>query len=175
LSPPPDVALAPGGGDKVLLRLMRLDAGASELLFGLWEELLAEAAPAVAAHFEAVGIMPQMYLIEWLFTIYVTALPPAMTAWVWDHVFVAGEQFLFAVALGIVKRLEPHLLALDNMLAAKLLKGVVEARMQFESGHEAAEYDSLGLWSDYCKTITKLQVPHKRWSAFCLGVKDAQQ
>eukprot|EP01050_Picozoa_sp_SAG11_P025548 SAG11_NODE_5803_length_1460_cov_2.835415_1_plen_57_part_10 len=38
-------------------------------------------------------------------------------------------------ALGVLKMLEPHLLQLPDLMMSKLLKAVVDARMQFESGH----------------------------------------
>jgi hypothetical protein len=41
------------------------------------------AAPQLHNHFSDTGIQPQMYLIEWLFTLFSKCLPQCVTAWIW--------------------------------------------------------------------------------------------
>jgi Rab-GTPase-TBC domain len=46
--------------------------------------------------------------------LYATSLPMETVARVWDTLMIEGPKILFRVAIAILKRLEPGLLAMDN-------------------------------------------------------------
>ena len=122
------------GSGRVLLTLMQMKPESMAVLFDFFDAIFAAELPQLHAHFEDVGIVPQLYLIEWLYTLYAKPLPQCVTAWIWDHVFAFGDRFLFQSALGLLKLLEPHLLLQDDMILGKLLKTIPQTRQQFEGG-----------------------------------------
>ena len=92
--------------ERVLQTLLRLDGAKMEILFSFWESQFAESLPSLHAHFIEVGVMPQLYLVEWVFTLFAKSLPQEPVAWVWDQILLLGDQRIFQVALGILKLLE---------------------------------------------------------------------
>ena len=78
---------------RVLPRLMRLDGRVMAVLFRFHDNLLKDTLPALHAHFAEVGVEPQLYLVEWLFTLFTKALPRVAVAWLFD-------QFMLAAAHG---------------------------------------------------------------------------
>ena len=77
-----------------------------EILFSFWESQFAESLPSLHAHFIEVGVMPQLYLVEWVLTLCAKSLPQEPVAWVWGQILLLGDQRIFQVALGILKLLE---------------------------------------------------------------------
>ena len=61
--------------------------------------------PQLHAHFAALDIRAEMYLYEWLLTIYSRSLPLDTTHRIWDNFLVNGHSFLFRTALGLLKLL----------------------------------------------------------------------
>lgn len=96
--------------ERVLQTLLRLDGPKMEILFTFWENQFAESLPSLHAHFIEVGMMPQLYLVEWVFTLFAKSLPQEPVAWIWDQILLLGDQRIFQVALGILKLLESKFL-----------------------------------------------------------------
>ena len=109
---------------RVLLTLMEMEASKMDILFAFFDDIFAHEVPSLHAHFTSVGIQPQMFLIEWLFTLFAKALPQCCTAWIWDHIFCFGDLWIFKAALGLLKLLEPHLLVQDEMILGKRALGL---------------------------------------------------
>jgi len=59
--------------------------------------------PKVHKHLKELGINPEIYLMDWVLTIFSKALPLDIAVHVWDVVFEQGEQFVFHTALGVLK------------------------------------------------------------------------
>lgn len=59
--------------------------------------------PKVSKHMKELGISPEVYIIDWVLTIFAKALPLDLSARVWDMVFLDGEIFVFQTALGVIK------------------------------------------------------------------------
>ena len=112
------------GSGRVLLTLMKMDGWTMTILFDFFDSIFAQEIPSLHAHFTSVGIQPQMFLIEWLFTLFAKALPQCCTAWIWDHIFCFGDIWIFKAALGLLKLLEPHLLVQDEMILGKRALGL---------------------------------------------------
>jgi len=61
--------------------------------------------PKVAKHLKELGINPEIYIMDWVLTIFAKALPLDVSTRVWDMVFLEGEIFVFQTALGVMKTL----------------------------------------------------------------------
>jgi hypothetical protein len=59
--------------------------------------------PSVYQHFQEINLRPDMYLFDWLMTIFTRCLPLEVAFRVWDNFLILGHAFLFRTALGIVK------------------------------------------------------------------------
>ena len=57
----------------------------------------------------------QLYLIEWIFTLFAKSLPDEPVSWIWDHVLLLGDEHIFQSALGLLNLLESKLLAMDDL------------------------------------------------------------
>nr|CDQ00296.1 BMA-TBC-12 [Brugia malayi] len=68
--------------------------------------------PKLHHHFDVLDVRPDMYLIEWVYTLYAKSLPFDVCCRVWDVLLRDGEQFIFNTALGIMHLYESEL---ENM------------------------------------------------------------
>jgi hypothetical protein len=69
--------------------------------------------PDVHAHFAALGISSDMFLMDWVLTGFSKAAPMDVAARVWDAFLMYGDYMLFRAALGILKLCRPALLQHD--------------------------------------------------------------
>jgi len=72
-----------------------------------FEVLLAEFVPKVYSILEHYAIKPELYIIEWIMTMYTKPLSLDAASRIWDVLILEGEYFLFRAALGLVKYLSP--------------------------------------------------------------------
>ncbi|CAJ0920735.1 unnamed protein product, partial [Mesorhabditis belari] len=56
--------------------------------------------PALHARFDEIDLRPDIYLIEWIYTMFAKSLSLDVTCRVWDVFFRDGEEFIFKTALG---------------------------------------------------------------------------
>jgi hypothetical protein len=73
-----------------------------ELLF-VCEQLVRAHLPRLAAHLEAEGLHPTMYLTQWLLTLFAYNFPFAFVTRVWDAFLHEGWKVIFRVALALLK------------------------------------------------------------------------
>ena len=87
-----------------------------------FSSLLTAHLPALSAHFTRLGLRPDLYLLDWLMTLFSRCLPLDVTCRVWDLIARDGQTFLFKAALGILALYEERLLAeTDFVLIAQFL------------------------------------------------------
>ncbi|KAG7255638.1 hypothetical protein CRUP_016261 [Coryphaenoides rupestris] len=77
--------------------------------------------PKLFAHFKKNKLTPDIYLIDWIFTLYSKSLPLDVACRVWDVFCRDGEEFLFRTALGVLRRHREALLGMDFIQMAQLL------------------------------------------------------
>ena len=83
---------------------------------------LASHLPSLNSHFTRLGLRCDLYLLDWLMTLFSRCLPLDVTCRIWDIVFRDGETFLVKAALGILSMYEERLLAeTDFVLIAQFL------------------------------------------------------
>uniref|UniRef100_A0A915PDU6 Rab-GAP TBC domain-containing protein n=1 Tax=Setaria digitata TaxID=48799 RepID=A0A915PDU6_9BILA len=80
--------------------------------FIAYDQYFEEELPKLHHHFDLLDVRPDIYLIEWIYTLYAKSLPFDVCCRVWDVFLRDGEQFLFSTALGIMHLYEAEL---ENM------------------------------------------------------------
>lgn len=76
----------------------------------LQQRLVFSENPVLAAHFDAIGIESDMYIISWIMSLYCRVLPLDDALRIWDAFFLLGDAFLFKAALAILRVLQDSLL-----------------------------------------------------------------
>lgn len=58
--------------------------------------------PKLYEHFQSSGLTPDLYLLDWIYTIYAKAMPLDVACRVWDIFLRDGYEFIFRTAIGIL-------------------------------------------------------------------------
>lgn len=74
------------------------------------ESLFAEELPTLHAHFRQQGIESDLYMINWVMSLYCRALPLDLVTRIWDVYVLDGDVAIFRAALGILKLFTSRLL-----------------------------------------------------------------
>ncbi|XP_012287014.2 TBC1 domain family member 12-like, partial [Orussus abietinus] len=98
-----------------------LDGERMMAYFEAYKVALAECLPRLHQHFVATGLTPDLYLLDWLYTVYAKAMPLDVASRVWDLFLRDGDEFLFKAALGVLHRYQDRLLDLDFVGGAQFL------------------------------------------------------
>ncbi|XP_007496832.1 TBC1 domain family member 14 isoform X3 [Monodelphis domestica] len=94
--------------------------------FAAFEVFFEENLPKLFAHFKKHNLTPDIYLIDWIFTLYSKSLPLDLACRIWDVFCRDGEEFLFRTALGILKLFEDILTKMDFIHIAQFLTKLPE-------------------------------------------------
>lgn len=89
--------------------------------FAAFEVFFEENLPRLFNHFKSYNLTPDLYLIDWIFTLYSKSLPLDVACRVWDVFCRDGEEFLFRTGLGILRLYEEILLQMDFIHIAQFL------------------------------------------------------
>ena len=65
-----------------------------------FEELLNENCPRLAKHLRELKVSPDLYLLDWLLTVFARSVPLDTAARIWDVYLRDGEEFLIRAAIG---------------------------------------------------------------------------
>nr|DBA15235.1 TPA: hypothetical protein GDO54_004476 [Pyxicephalus adspersus] len=103
------------------LAFFRVDHSMMLKYFAAFEVFFEENLPKLFLHFNSYGLTPDIYLIDWIFTLYSKSLPLDLACRVWDVFCRDGEEFLFRTALGILRLYEDILLQMDFIHIAQFL------------------------------------------------------
>lgn len=94
--------------------------------FAAFEVFFEENLPKLFAHFKKNNLTADIYLIDWIFTLYSKSLPLDLACRIWDVFCRDGEEFLFRTALGILKLFEDILTRMDFIHSAQFLTRLPE-------------------------------------------------
>lgn len=103
------------------LAFFRLDQQVMQSYFATYEEYFQEHMPKLYQHFQEQNLTPDMYIIDWMYTLFIKCMPLDVACVILDVFFRDGEEFLFRTALGILKHYQMVLLQLDFIHIAKFL------------------------------------------------------
>ncbi|KAJ8895209.1 hypothetical protein PR048_000534 [Dryococelus australis] len=65
-----------------------------------YNDFFHENLPRLFAHFKECALSEDLYLLDWLYTVFAKAMPLDVACRVWDVFLRDGEEFLFKTALG---------------------------------------------------------------------------
>ncbi|TNN73560.1 TBC1 domain family member 12 [Liparis tanakae] len=94
--------------------------------FAAFEVFFEENLPRLYNHFQTNNLTPDLYLIDWIFTLYSKSLPLDVACRVWDVFCRDGEESLFRTGLGILRLFEEVLLQMDFIHIAQFLTRLPE-------------------------------------------------
>ena len=97
------VALCNLLNQEMYFKFFRMNAAQMAVYLEAFQQCFKEQLPALHAHFAAIGVLPDMYLYEWLLTIFSRSLPLDVTHRIWDNFLCLGHVFLFRTALGLLR------------------------------------------------------------------------
>lgn len=92
------------------MAFFRVDQPMMCAYYQTYEELLAVNLPSVAEHLKNIGVTPDLYILDWLLTVFSRPLPIDAAVRIWDVYLRDGEEFLFRAAIGILKLYETSLM-----------------------------------------------------------------
>ena len=93
-----------------------------EHIYVTFSLLLAEQLPSLSDHFTLLGLRPDLYLLDWIMTLYSKCCPLDTACRLVDLLLRDGEQFLLRPGLAILALYERQLLAeSDFVLLAQFL------------------------------------------------------
>jgi len=88
-----------------------MDQTMMESYYSNFSSLMRAHLPEVSAHLEGLGLRPDMYLIDWIMTLYGRAAPLDLACRIWDLMFRDGQDFIFKAALGILSLFKERIIA----------------------------------------------------------------
>lgn len=109
-----------------------LDQKRMNIYYKVYSSALAHKLPKVFSHFTVAGLSPDLYLLDWLYTIYAKAMPLDVACRIWDIFLRDGDEFLFRTALGVLHLYQEELLKMDFVHGAQFLTRLPE-NLQAES------------------------------------------
>uniref|UniRef100_A0A8D8WGZ3 TBC1 domain family member 12 n=1 Tax=Cacopsylla melanoneura TaxID=428564 RepID=A0A8D8WGZ3_9HEMI len=89
--------------------------------YATYNDLFKYNLPKLHRHFHSSGLTPDLYLLDWIYTLFTKAMSLDLVCKVWDVVMRDGEEFIFRAALGILHLHEDTLLDMDFLQGSKFL------------------------------------------------------
>lgn len=68
--------------------------------FSAYNDLLKYNLNKLSTHFDHIGLTPEMYLVDWIYTAFAKSMNLELASIVWDIFLRDSDQFLFRAALG---------------------------------------------------------------------------
>lgn len=68
--------------------------------YNAYNEIFNYNLPKLYSHFEKSGLTPDLYLLDWIYTIFAKAMPLDVACRIWDIFLRDGEVFVFRTAVG---------------------------------------------------------------------------
>jgi len=87
-----------------------LDQDTMSKYYNTFATLFSVLLPELFHHFSHLGLRPDLFLLDWIMTVFARAAPLDVTCRIWDVLMRDGEEFLFRAAFGILALYEEELL-----------------------------------------------------------------
>ncbi|CAG9332143.1 TBC1D12_2 [Blepharisma stoltei] len=85
------------------------DLNGMQSYYKVFEYYMERKVPGVLSRFEEIGISPDVYLLEWIYTMYSRCFSLEIVSRIWDRYFFEGDAYIFKVGLGILIGLDKEL------------------------------------------------------------------
>lgn len=89
----------------------------------LFEEILEYNLPEVFSNFKKIGLLTELYLIEWIMTIFSKNLNIDVAARIWDLYMIEGVKALYQAAISILTIFKDQLLTGNFETCMLIIKG----------------------------------------------------
>jgi hypothetical protein len=143
-------------GRRPLLRLLwSVEPAGWAALSATFGLLLATRLPDLALHLDRLGLLPQMYLPEWLMPLYARCLSPRLVAYVWSVWLVEGDAFLLRAAVAVMRALAPQLLACRELAQCRAALGSAPETIELDELREMLRTDSVLLGADDMEPLAR--------------------
>jgi hypothetical protein len=104
------VALANLLHQDIYYSFFRMDVKTMRHYVQAFQVLFQDQLSSLFKHFKTIDITPDMFIYEWLLTVFSRSLPLDIAHRIWDNFLYYGPSFLFRTALGILRMYQPYLL-----------------------------------------------------------------
>ncbi|XP_066154904.1 TBC1 domain family member 12-like [Euwallacea fornicatus] len=94
--------------------------------YSAYNEVFNSQLPKLYEHFESSGLTPDLYLLDWIYTVFAKAMPLDVACRVWDVFLRDGYEFVFRTALGILHLYQGVLGKMDFLHGAQFLTKLPE-------------------------------------------------
>ncbi|XP_078146905.1 TBC1 domain family member 12-like isoform X2 [Centroberyx gerrardi] len=131
--------------------------------FGAFEVFFEENLPRLFLHFQSFSLTPDLYLLDWILSLYTKPLPLDVACRVWDVFCRDGEEFLFRTGLALLRLHQDVLLQLDLVSSAQFLSRLPDEELLSDR-----------LFS--CIAATPMLSGNRKWSqVFSSLMKDSKE
>lgn len=103
------------------LAAFTLNQNQMQAYYNAYNEAFSHNMPKLYAHFQKSGLTPDLYLLDWIYTIFAKAMPLDVACRVWDLFLRDGDEFLFRTALGVLYLNQEQLMCMDFLHGAQFL------------------------------------------------------
>ncbi|KAF5279768.1 hypothetical protein FQA39_LY05458 [Lamprigera yunnana] len=103
------------------LAAFTLNQSQMQAYYGAYNQAFNYNIPKLYAHFQKSGLTPDLYLLDWIYTIFAKAMPLDVACRVWDMFLRDGDEFLFRTALGVLYLNQDQLMSMDFLQGAQFL------------------------------------------------------
>ncbi|XP_018573966.1 TBC1 domain family member 14-like isoform X2 [Anoplophora glabripennis] len=108
------------------LSAFTLNQAQMQAYYDAYNEVFKFNLPKLYSHFEKSGLTPDLYLLDWIYTIFAKAMPLDIACRVWDIFLRDGFEFIFRTALGILHLNQDVLMEMDFLHGAQFLTHLPE-------------------------------------------------
>lgn len=98
-----------------------LDQCLMEGYYATYRDLLKENLPKLCDHLELCHLSPDLYLLDWVYTVFAKAMNIDLASRVWDVFLRDGDEFIFRTAIGVLKVCEETLMTMDFLNGSQYL------------------------------------------------------
>ncbi len=85
-----------------LLPFFKMDMPRIDGFLSTFSQLLRETLPEVSANFARIGLTPNLYLFDWVVTLFSRSFDLDVVSTLWDNYFLDGHVFLFRASLAVL-------------------------------------------------------------------------
>ncbi|XP_063228303.1 TBC1 domain family member 14-like [Bacillus rossius redtenbacheri] len=104
-----------------LMAFFRLNQPMMHAYYHTYNDFFHENLPRLFAHFRESALSEDLYLLDWMYTVFAKAMPLDVACRVWDVFLRDGEEFLFKTALGVLHLHQEALMKMDFIHGAQFL------------------------------------------------------
>ncbi|CAG9323814.1 TBC1D12_1 [Blepharisma stoltei] len=94
---------------EILRTFYSFDLPGMQSYYRVFEHYMKKYVPTVYDHFDEIGITPDLYLLEWVYTLFSRCFSVEIVSRVWDSYLFEGDAYIFKVGIGILISLEKEL------------------------------------------------------------------